>query len=372
MPVMTRVTHILRSLDPGGAEKMVLDLAALQAGSGGIEPDILCMQGPGPLAEKAREAGIPCRVAGMGGLRYLSPALRVRRLLAGGTRPDLVHTHNLVAQIHGAPAARSLGIPVVHTKHGRSVTSFRRAPFLRRIVYGMASRVAVVSRETGESFRLRTGLGPERVEVIYNGIRSGDFGRADRAEARRGLGLPEGATVFGSVSRLDPVKNHPLMLEAFARVRGEDAAFFLVAGDGPERGRIEGIVRRLGIEDSVVMAGYREDVDACLAAMDLFLQPSSEEGLSLTILEAAASGTPVVASRVGGNPEIIEDGVSGVLVEPGDVDALEAAMKEFLARPGRFEEMAAAAERIVAERFSLAAMERGYRELYRSVLGRGE
>lgn len=367
---MIKVTHVLRSLDFGGAEKLVLDLARLQKESGEIDPRIFCVAGFGPLKEKADEAGLSCEVAGLDGVKFLTPVLKVKKLLQAD-RPDIVHTHNLVAQVHAAPAARLLGIPVVHTKHGRAVTSFSHAPAMRKVVYGLSHTVVVVSQETGENFVEKTGLDPKKVTVIYNGIDTNKYARTSKAEARRDLELDEDAVVFGCVSRLDALKNHPVMIRAFAKVAGDEPrSRFLVVGDGPERSRIETLIGRLSLKDRVVMAGYTDRVAEHLAAMDMFFQPSTEEGLSLTILEAAASGVPVVATAVGGTPEIISHGDTGTLVGVGDEDAIADAMSNYFGDRTPFVEMAEKAKRDVAERFSLESAQKQYASLYRNVMGR--
>jgi len=367
-PPPIRVTHVVRSLEFGGAEKMVLRLAGLQLSSGKAEPRLVCVAGLGPLEAEARGIGLEPALAGMGGVRYLSPILRIARILRND-RPDLVHTHNLVAQAHAAPAARALGIPVLHTKHGRQVASFGRPPGLRRLVYGLADRIAVVSRDTGESLAAKVAIDPRRLRVIYNGIDTERYRGIDRHRAREAAGLGAYRFIAGSISRLDPVKDHGTMLRAFAAATtGRDDCAFLVVGDGPERGRIERLAAELGIAPRVRMQGFTDDIPSMLACMDLFLQPSTEEGLSLTILEAAAAGVPIVSTDVGGTPEIVADGVGGTLIRPGDIPALGAVIERFLVDPAPFAAMAEEARRVIDERFSLRRMNEAYEAIYREVL----
>jgi glycosyltransferase involved in cell wall biosynthesis len=363
-----RVAHVVRSLDFGGAEKMVLRLAGLQKAAGNAEPRLLCIAGLGPLEGEARAIGLEPELVGMGGIRFLSPISRVAGLLRRD-RPDIVHTHNLVAHTHAAPAARMLGIPVVHTKHGRQVTSFGRPPGLRRLVYSLADRIAVVSQDTGKSLLSKAPVDRRRLRIVYNGIDPARYRGIDRISARKGEGLAQYRFVAGSVSRLDPVKDHPTMLRSFAAATaGRDDCAFLVVGDGPERGRIERLTGELGIAGRVLMRGFTDEIPAMLACMDMFLQPSTEEGLSLTILEAMAAGVPVVSTAVGGTPEIIADGTSGTLIRPGDVGALAEAIERFLADPAPFVAMAAEASRLVDERFSLDRMNEAYDDIYRELL----
>lgn len=363
-----KVAHVLRSLEFGGAERLVIDLAGTQKASGRIAPELVCLESLGPLRGEAERRGLPCALIGSGGIRYLTGIGRMRSHFAR-TKPDIVHTHNFLSHVHAAPAARLAGIPVVHTKHGKAVTSFAWSKRFRRFLYELADRIVVVSRETGESFRAKSGVDEAKLVVIYNGIDTTRFTGLDRSDARRSIGLDEGAIVFGSVSRLDPVKDHPTMLGAFRKAADRcPRCVFVIVGDGPERGAIERLIAELGLGGAVRIAGFTDDIPKYLAAFDLFLQPSTEEGLSLTILEAAAAGVPVVASSVGGTPEIIENGKTGTLIPARDVGALERAMCAFLENPAPFREMARRAREDVARRFSLAGMAAEYEALYRSVL----
>ena len=363
-----RVTHVVRSLEFGGAEKMVLRLAGLQKAAGTAEPRLVCVAGLGPLETEARGIGLEPELVGMRGIRFVSAIARISRVLRR-ERPDIVHTHNLVAHAHAAAAARMLGIPVVHTKHGRQVTSFGRPPGLRRLVYGLADRIAVVSSDTGESLLAKVSIDRRRLRIVYNGIDAAPYRAVDRVRAREDAGLGAYRFVAGSVSRLDPVKDHTTMLRAFAAATsGRDDCAFLIVGDGPERERIERAAAGLGIAGRVRMRGFTDDIPSMLACMDLFMQPSTEEGLSLTILEAAAAGVPVVSTAVGGTPEIIENGRSGTLIEPGDEAALAAAIDRFLVDPAPFAAMALRARRIIDERFSLERMNEAYDGIYRELL----
>jgi glycosyltransferase involved in cell wall biosynthesis len=328
----------------------------------------VCLESLGPLRAEAERRGLSCTLVGSGGVRYLSAMRRF-----GGhfsrMRPHIVHTHNFVSHVHAAPAARLARVPVVHTKHGRALASFAWSKRLRRYLYHLADRIVVVSKETGESFLAKSGVDPARIVVIYNGIDTARFRNLDRAGARRELGIAQESVVFGAVSRLDTVKDHPTMLRAFAKAsKRRPNCVFVVVGDGPERGAIERLIAELGLEGSVKLTGFTDDVPRRLAAFDLFLQPSTEEGLSLTILEASAAGVPVVASAVGGTSEIIENGRTGTLVPAGDTDALAAALSGFIENPAPFREMARGARETVERRFSLAGMADAYEALYRSVL----
>ncbi|NIM19914.1 MAG: glycosyltransferase [Candidatus Latescibacteria bacterium] len=363
-----RVAHVLRSLEFGGAEKLVLELAMHQKESGEIAPDLICMRSLGPLSHDAEQHGLKPVLAGMHGIRYVSAIVRLMRIFSR-RRPDVVHTHNFVSHVHAAPAAKLLGIPVIHTKHGKHVASFSRFPWLRRYLYNLSWRVAAVSGDTGSSLREKAGLDPSIIEVVYNGINVARYAAGSKREARKKLAVDEGVYLMGSVSRLDPVKDHRTMLEAFKEVAAErDDCLFMIIGDGPERERIKYSIGGLGLEGKVVMPGFIDDIPAVLPALDLFLQPSIEEGLSLTILEAAASRIPIIATPVGGTPEIIVDGVTGILVEARNAVALAAAMNRFLEDPDHFRKLANNAKQRIEELFSLEKMVSSYHAMYRAAI----
>ena len=366
-PNSIKVIHAVRSLEFGGAEKMVLKLSVLQKETGHIFPQLVCVKGGGELSGEADRYGLHWTVTELGGVKYLSPILRLRAHFSGA-KPDIVHTHNLVAHLHAAPAARLCGIPVIHTKHGRAVSAFSRFPGLRRWVYNLADRIAVVSDETGESFIRKTGVNPKKVVTVYNGIDQDCFHPAGGKDVREEFGIGADEILFGSLSRLSPEKDHKTMIQGFSEaVSGHENCRLLIVGDGPLRGQLERLVSDLSLNGKVIFAGFREDTTACLDAMDIFLQPSLEEGLSLTILEAAAAGVPVITTPVGGTPEIIVDRAEGIMVEPGNREELGSAMRSFLNDRAGFERMAEAARRKVRNRFSLSEMEKNYRELYRQL-----
>jgi len=363
-----KVLHIIRSFEIGGAEKLVLKLIREQLNSGDVVPFIAALIDRGPLRKEALEIGLECHAIGLEGVKYISPMLRFAGIIRK-INPDIVHTHNFLAHVNTAPVAKFFRKAVVHTKHGRAITSISWAPFIRRWLYNLSDRIVVVSNETGITFREKTGVHEKKITVVYNGVDTSAFERYRKDEARKRLGIPESTVVFGTLSRLDRVKDHTTVVNAFADVLSKRKdCLLMIVGDGPERENIERRVQELGISKYVRMVGFTDEVHLYLSAMDLFLQPSREEGLSMTILEAMASGVPVIATPVGGTPEMIEDGVTGRLVGVADPRALSSAMVESIEEPERFLQMAKRALEKVKESFTLTAMADGYERVYREVL----
>ncbi|KJS68820.1 MAG: hypothetical protein JL50_03985 [Peptococcaceae bacterium BICA1-7] len=255
-----------------------------------------------------------------------------------GYRADIVHAHGSKAGLVGRPAALLAGVPaVVMTAHnsifhqhlpGWKVSLFAAS---ERFLAGYTTRIIAVSEALRRELIDREGVRPERVVTVYNGIVPEVFcARPDREYLERVTGAPAGRKVVGTVARLAPQKGLKYLLGAASRLtaRGEDLNFVLV-GDGPLRGELEKEVRDLNLSGRVFFTGQRMDVHRLMPCFDIFVLPSVSEGLPLTILEAMASGRPVISTRVGGIPEVIEDGVSGLLVNPGDAEGLARAIGFF-------------------------------------------
>jgi glycosyltransferase involved in cell wall biosynthesis len=202
------------------------------------------------------------------------------------------------------------------------------------------------------------GFPASRIEVAYNGIDPGAPPvAADRERARREVGLAPDLFVVGTVARLDPVKDLATLIEAFAALRrGLPGAVLLIVGDGPEREHLEELARARNLSGSVLFSGHRSDARELLPALDLYANSSLTEGVSLTIVEAMAASLPVVATRVGGNPEVVLEDRSGALVAPRDAGALARALQALADDAERRRIWGVAGRRVVEERFSFERM----------------
>jgi sugar transferase (PEP-CTERM/EpsH1 system associated) len=248
---------------------------------------------------------------------------------------------------------------------GRNVWGNR----LRRLLHPCVDRFVAVSEDLGRWVVGTVGVPPRKVQVIANGVDTERFRDDRRIDARRALGLDDREFVVGSVGRLDPVKDYPTLLEAFAALGGRDPSplLFLV-GDGPQRSALEAQVVNSGLTGRVQLLGERDDVSTVLAALDVFVLPSIAEGMSNVILEAMSSGLPVVATAVGGNPELVLDGSTGRLVPPRSPGLLAAALGSYLAEPSLLRLHGKAGRERVLAHFSLDRMVSAYRDLYRGLL----
>jgi glycosyltransferase involved in cell wall biosynthesis len=365
------VAHILSSFDLGGQERVALDLAASQVRAGYRVTAVSLAPPPdGPLAAEFRAAGVAVdRVArprpGVDPLLVLRLARWLR-----GHGVDLVHTHNRMPLIYGAPAARLAGAAVVHTKHGNNPKGGTRL-----IAGNLAGRFVdafvAVSPETAAFARRRKEVDVRRLMVITNGVELARFrpDAAARARVRAELGIAAGAWVVGTVGRIAVEKNQALLVRAAAPLLGPQARL-IVVGAGPLLPSLSELAAALAITPHVHLLGVRADVPDVLNALDAFVLSSDTEGLPLAIPEAMAVGLPVISTSVGGIPTVIDEGQTGWLVPPGD----EARLRERLARLRDDPDLARAcggrARAAALARFSADRMRREYIELYERVLAR--
>jgi glycosyltransferase involved in cell wall biosynthesis len=296
--------------------------------------------------------------------RRLARALDARRI-------RVIHAHQYTPFFYAALAKVQLGgkVRLILTEHGRhypDVVSGRRRSLNAWALSRLADRVNAVCGFSAGALATKDGFPPERIEVIPNGVELGEFEPSmSRETARRGAGLPLDARLIVSIARFHPVKDHATLIRAFAALSPrQPAARLVLAGEGPLRADLESLAARLGVTGRVDFLGVRDDVPSLLKAADVFCLTSLSEAASLTVLEAMAAGVPIVLTDVGGNPELVRDGVEGLLVPRGDASAAAAALDRVLSDAGLAGRLARAAESRVRERYPLSATIGRYFELY--------
>jgi len=371
-----RVLFLIDNLRPGGAQKALLAMVrALRAAQ--ADPRVWCLGGSSEFEEKFRAAGVPVLGKPGSALAALREPLALRRYLKR-ERIELVQT----LLFHSDVAGRIAGRLARWSDEGRRrpvIVSSVRASNLRnrgwqyrlaRWTAPLADAFTPVSRRTLEFAARTEGVAPERATVIPNGIDPADWDSIpDMAAARAKLDLPQDAFVVCTLSRLHEQKGMEFLLAA-ARTVAEKApsATFLISGYGPLRERLEAQARQLGVDARVRFLGYRKDVALILAASDVFALPSLWEGMSNAVLEAMAAGKPVVATAVDGAVDQVLPGESGLLVPPGDADALAQALLDLARDPRKAQEMGIKGRERVRREFSLDRMTDAYIELYRRLL----
>jgi len=366
-----RVLQVVLSLNPGGTERLVVELARrLQDRAPAM---VCCLDNAGAWARELEPHGIEV-VALERGSGFRPMLGRCVADLARRHDATVIHAHHYSPFVYSCLSrVWRPGSRVVFTEHGRlsDTPPSAKRRLANRILAWFPSRVFAVSEDLKRHLE-GEGFAPDALEVIYNGIEVGPVPDAAlRAEVRQTLGAAAGTFVVGTIARLDPVKDLGTLIDAAATLRGVLPIAVVIVGDGPERRSLEAAAKRLGIEGEVRFLGHREDARRWLAGCDAYVNCSISEGVSLTILEAMAAALPIVATRVGGTPEVV-DAASGRLIPSRDARALSEALLQLARNPGVRAALGRSARQRLETRFTLERMVREYADVYTSVTANRE
>lgn len=373
MSTIPLVAHVIYRLDYGGLENGLVNLINRMPRER-YRHAIVCLAGFSEFRDRIRHPDVEVvsvdKKPGKDPAAYRRVWQQLRRL-----RPLVVHTRNLgTADMQWVAMAAGVRHRV-HGEHGWDASDPKgeslRGLQIRRACRPVTQRYVAVSQDIAHWLRSRVGIPASAIRHICNGVDTERFQPqgplpTDIPWAEEGSGKP---LVIGTIGRLDPIKNQATLLEAFAALaRGPGAAGrplrLVIAGGGPEAGSLAERAKALGIASLVWMPGARADAPSLLRNFDIFVLPSLNEGISNTILEAMASGRPVVASRVGGNAELVEQGVTGDLYDPGDSSALRNALEGYVRDDARRADHGAAGRQRCLDRFGLGSMVEDYAGLY--------
>jgi glycosyltransferase involved in cell wall biosynthesis len=356
------VLQVVLALNPGGTERLVVETVRRLRGRQRMV--VCCLDQPGAWGEELAQEGV--EVVALAREAGFRPSLGAAIAnVADRTGANVLHCHQYTPFIYGC-IARALRprLRVLFTEHGRlgDGPPSRKRRIANRLFSRVPSRVCAVSEDLRRHMASE-GFRSSQIDVVSNGIDPGVLpDERARREARQLLGLDEAAFVIGTVGRLDPVKDLPTLIEAFRQVRHVRAnAHLVIVGDGPERDALQ---RTAAGVEGIKFTGHRGDVRRCLAAFDVYASSSVFEGVSLTILEAMASGCPVVATRVGGTPEVVVDGRTGVLVAARDAGGLARALEQVSTDSRAARAMGQAGRTRLCERFTLDRMITHYAQVY--------
>jgi glycosyltransferase involved in cell wall biosynthesis len=372
------IALMLESTAPGGAERMLLELAEeLRSRGYGICPvgpraernwlrDRFLEQGFSPESYRLRHPLDPACVTDLAGI------LKRRRV-------DVVHSHEFTMAVYGTAATRVCRVPHVITMHGgqRSATSARRRRVALRWAIRRSEATACVSAAARADLQRALGPGTGRLDMVHNGIR---FTPGSAQGIRAALGIGADTPLILAVGNLYPVKGHVHLLRGLAELRASapDLPWTLaIAGKVTLSGNVEtegrefrDIAAANGFADRLHLLGFREDVPDLLAAADIYVMPSLSEGLPLALLEAMFAGKPIVASEVGGIPEVITSGQDGLLVPAGDAGAIAVALRDLLRDGGRRDQLGRAAHARAESAFGVGSMTERYEALYARSMAR--
>ena len=371
------ILHVIHHLVTGGMENGLVSLINRMP-STSYRHAIVCIEDYSDFRNRLTRPDtevMAMRRSQIGTWRLRYELFRIFRRL----KPAIVHSRNK-SGLDALLPARLAGVRhCVHGEHGWDVHDLdgrsRKEQVLRRLHAPLVERYVTVSRSLRDYLVERVGIRPERITTICNGVDTDKFRPAERKPVEL---LPaslqgEGLVVVGTVGRLQPVKDQQALLRAFAELVGEGgpgaaSARLLMVGNGPLREALEKQAQALGIAHLTTFAGDRTDVAQLLQCMHVFVLPSLAEGISNTVLEAMATGLPVLATRVGGNVELVQDNGNGALFEAGNVAALKRLLAGYLADPDMRRRHGERSRQLAVESFSLKAMVDGYRGAYERLM----
>ncbi len=364
----------------GGLENGVVNLINWMP-AGAYRHAVLCLTRTTDFRDRIQRPGVPVLEAAKAPEgRDPGAYRRVWRQLRA-LRPDIVHTRNLPC-VDSVFVARAAGVRrIVHSEHGLDRYEIdgrnRKYNLLRRLTNPLVGRYIALSADLRRWLVDVVGLPPDKISLIYNGVDTERFRpRAGERPAVLPVGFaPAGATVIGTIGRLAAVKDPVTLARAFVHLLATEATArkrlrLVIIGDGDERAAVEAVLDAADARDLAWLPGFRDDTPALYRAFDIFALPSEREGISNTLLEAMASALPVVATRVGGNPEIVPEGAGGRLVPAHDPAALAEGIAAYAVDPAMAAAHGRAARAWTEARHGPAAMVQGYRDVYDALMAR--
>jgi glycosyltransferase involved in cell wall biosynthesis len=369
--------QIIASLVPAGAERLVVHLLEYLDRER-FAPVCISLTDPvgSHLEARVQQLGVPLYFLGKGD-KMSFEALRKLDALFRQYRPAVVHTH-LLALNYAYPLMIRYRTPArVYTVHSLAEkdVGLRTAPIVRALAFryrvGRVVPVAIAEEVRNSIQKL---YGYPNPPLIPNGIPTDEYAPDPnkRAQWRQAHGIETHATILTHVGRFAPPKNHALLIEAFARVRTSAPLYLLLVGGGELENTVREQVAQLGLENRVRFLGIRSDVADILRASDVFVLSSRWEGNPMSVMEAMASGLPVVSTAVGGVPELVRDGETGLLVPSEDTGALAQAIQALVDNPARRQAMGAAARQHAVASFDIRHTVRGYEQLYEALLSKNK
>ncbi len=364
-----KIIYVTCALNVGGAEKFLYDLLK-HLDKEKFAPQVATVIGGGTLEPDFRALGVSLHIYGRKRLRYLGGIVQLFQLycLFRREKPQIVHTQLFAADLWGRLAAWLAGVPfIITTEQNINRDQSWLREFLKKITYGLADKTVAISSAVKNYVIEKYGVLKDKIVIIPNDVDVEEIERGMKSACHsRESGNPAKKIIL-TVGRLVEQKGQKYLLEAFARLKEKDKYELWIAGEGPLRQLLENQAKGLGIENQVRFLGERADVPALLGQADLFVFPSLWEGLGIALLEAALAKVPIVASRVDGILDIVEDNETGFLVEPGDSEELAFAMEKMFCYPTRARYMMDKAYQQVKDKFDIKIVTKKYEEVYISL-----
>ncbi len=364
-----KILHLTFDMRIGGTEQVIKNLIEGRD-KDSFEMSIFCLEKPiGPFGQMLIDRGVSVTaIQRKEGFDF--SVIRQIRAHIKQHKIDILHCHQYTPWVYGTLAAISIGIRVIFTEHGRfypDKTSWKRK-VINPLLTLFTDKITVISKATRQALVDYEYIPEHKIEVIYNGIIPLKADPEKTKKLKLKLGIKESTRVLGTIARFDPIKNHSMMINAFEILLDQcpDTVLIMV-GDGEERENIEKQIDDLSMHANVILTGYISEPESYLACMDIFLLSSLSEGTSMTLLEAMSLSKPCVVTKAGGNAEIIEHEVNGIVTENGDEIAFADGVNELLDNPGKRKSMARASFQRYQQYFTVSQMVEKYQQIYRPI-----
>ena len=366
------VLHIVLSLETGGLENGIVNLLN-GADNNSFQVDVLCLRAKGELVKRITNENSQVFFDGNADSSIIT-AIRKINKVCRSKKYQILHTHGWATMLAGYISHFMTGMPkIINGEHGTIYSQSLKQILIQRFLFRQMDLNLTVSVDLKRKICKKFHQPENRFQPIVNGVNSEKFKPepAQRNNIRNSLGFQPGDFIVGSVGRFVPVKNYPCLIRAFKDFSEKNLdSRLLLVGDGPDRGALEELIHEYNLGDKVVLTGRRDDMPSVLNALDVFVLASFSEGLSNTILEAMSSGLPVIASNVGGNPEIIINGRTGYLFEVNNDRELSAYFDELYENPEKLKFFADNSRELIESNFSVTTMVGMYEATYLEVVSK--
>jgi len=363
-----RIVHLTYDMRIGGTETVIKNLIE-GTDKDKFSVEILCIEpNLGPFGEQLVEEGYQITNLFWHGGFDLQLISAVRKFIKI-KQVDILHCHQYTPWVYGVVAAAFTQTKVVFTEHGRfypDSSSWKRK-FINPLLLAFTNQITSISEATKQALVKYEYIPEKKIKVIYNGIDPLQVDSNEVEKLKTQLQIPESAKILGTVARLDPIKNQAMMLEAFSQViANAPNTYLIIVGDGEERGKLERTVDKLNIRENVKFVGYITQPVNYIKMMDVFLLSSLSEGTSMTLLEALSLSKPCVVTDAGGNAEVIQDGVNGLVTENKMTLAFATAINKLIKNDEQLKEYSQNSLTVFNENFTNSAMNLQYQKLYLS------
>jgi len=369
-----KIAYIVHTLNPGGTERLAADMSTTLYQQ--FDISVICLDEPGLWADSVREKGIPVHAL------YRQPGLDLRLPIklasfARKNRINLFHAHQCTPWFYAGLARMFVPwVKLLFEEHGRhypEVMNHKRILFNKFLLQHVTTRAVAVSRDVKERLAVYEGLALKKTSVVYNGAKpTKKMDGGEKKSLREQFGFKKHEVVMGTVGRLDPIKNLPLFIKGFKKVKAEFPALRgIIIGDGPLFPEISAMLRSLGLENDIVLTGYRSDAASLMNLMDIFILVSFSEGTSMALLESMSLEIPAIVTDVGGNPEIVINGETGWIIPSDDHTAFEKVLHEAILDVDKRAQMGVAAKGLFCDKFVFSRMIEQYRIIYDELMENG-